>query len=131
MRIPALSILAALTVSGCISKHLTMEIPPPGGCDQCHHAKIAGNWEVRVAPVVVGKEGGAPEPIDSALRSLQAIPYHKEVPVKRLAVYAASAPPEAVGDEETGVQCFVCHESDKPPHEQKMRGRHPWERGSP
>ena len=131
MNLSALSIVALLALSACISKHLTMEIPPPGGCDRCHHAKISGNWEVRAAPVVLGKEGGAPEKVDSALRALEAIPYHKEVPVKRLAVYAASAPPETVGDEETGVQCFVCHRSGSPPHDEKMRGRHPWNRGSP
>lgn len=115
----------ALVASACIMSHVTREIPPPGGCDQCHRQKIAANWEVTLAPVPLGREGGLPESSDVAMRDLQAIPYHREVPVQKLAIYAASAPPGALGGEETGIQCFLCHRSPGPPHE-TTRGYHPW-----
>ncbi|MBI5017005.1 MAG: hypothetical protein HZB55_16160 [Deltaproteobacteria bacterium] len=122
---------AVLVTSACIATHLTMEIPPPGGCDQCHRQKIAANWEVSVAPVALGKEGGVPAESDVLLRGLQSVPYHSEVPVRKLAIYAAAAPAGSLGDEETGIQCFQCHRSPGPPHE-KARGNHPWgQRPSP
>jgi hypothetical protein len=114
-----------LAASACVISHVRMEIPPPGGCDQCHRQRIAGNWEVTFAPAVLGKQGGIPEDSDVWMRDLQAVPYHREVPVQKLAIYAASAPPEALGNQETGIQCFVCHRSPGPPHE-KARGNHPW-----
>lgn len=120
--------IAVFIAAGCITSHVTREIPPPGGCDRCHRQKIAGNWEVAVVPVMQGRAGGTVEPSDIILRDLQAIPYHKEVPTKKLSVYAASAPPEAIGGDETGIQCFICHRTPSPPHEQ-LRGHHPWDRG--
>jgi hypothetical protein len=108
-----------------------MDIPPPGGCDECHRQKISSNWEMGIAPVSLGKEGGVPGDRDIVLRELRSMPYHKEVPSKRLAVFAATAPPQAVGDPETGIQCFVCHRSPGPPHEE-LRGtfHHPWTKGA-
>lgn len=127
---PALG-LAVILVAGCLARHLAMDIPPPGGCDECHRGKIAGNWEVGVAPVELGKAGGIPEGRDIVMRELRQVPFHREVPAKRLEVFAASAPPEVIGSKETGIQCFVCHRSPGPPHE-KLRGRfpHPWGRGA-
>lgn len=115
----------ALGASACVLSHVRMEIPPPGGCDQCHRAKIAGDWELRASPVALGRDGGGPDVRDIVLKEVQSLPYHQQVPVKKLAVYAAGAAPEAFGSEETGVQCFACHESPGPPHE-KSRGHHPW-----
>ena len=116
-----------LALAGCLARHMVMEIPPPGGCDACHRQKIASGWEITIAPVRLEREGGIPPDADVVLRELQRVPYHKEVPSKRLSVFAASIEPEAVGDQETGVQCFVCHHSPDPPHE-KLRGQfpHPW-----
>ncbi len=128
--IVALAFGLAISAAGCLWAHVSREIPPPGGCDQCHRQKIASNWEVGIAPVALGKDGGIPEDRDVILRELQTVPYHKEVSTKRLAVFAANAAPEAVGDPETGIQCFVCHRSPGPPHEE-LRGsfRHPWTKG--
>jgi len=119
--------VSLLAFAGCLARHMVMEIPPPGGCDACHRQKIASGWEIAIAPVQLGREGGVPDGTDIVLRELQRVPYHKEVPSKRLSVFAASVKPEAVGDQETGVQCFVCHTSPDPPHE-KLRGQfpHPW-----
>jgi hypothetical protein len=119
--------LPLLAVAGCLARHVVMEIPPPGGCDVCHREKIASGWELAIAPIPLGREGGVPEDTDIVLRELQRFPYHKKVPSKRLTVFAAAVKPEAVGDQETGVQCFVCHRSPGPPHE-KLRGQfpHPW-----
>jgi hypothetical protein len=127
----ALVLVPLLAIFGCLWKHAKMDIPPPGGCDACHRYKISGGWEVAIAPVRLGEAGGIPEDVDIVLRELQQMPYHAEVPTKRLAVYAAAAPPEVVGDEESGIQCFVCHRSPDPPHE-KVRGRfhHPWGQGA-
>ena len=132
MRSLGVTILLAVAGAGCLLAHVSREIPPPGGCDQCHRQKIASNWEMAIAPVALGKDGGIPEGSDIALRELRAMPYHQEVPSKRLAVFAAGAPPQAVGDPETGIQCFVCHRSPGPPH-QDLRGtfRHPWTKGAP
>ncbi|GAB4253412.1 hypothetical protein [Deferrisoma sp.] len=120
----------AAVLAGCVIGHLKKDIPPPGGCDQCHRAKIAGDWEVTLAPVQLGREGGIPEDRDVVLREVREIPYHAKVPAKRLEVFAAQAPPELVGDTETGIQCFVCHKSPGPPHD-KVRAKfhHPWESG--
>ncbi|GAB4265631.1 MAG: cytochrome c [Deferrisomatales bacterium] len=122
--------VVALAASACVLGHVRKDIPPPGGCDRCHRHKISGNWEVVVSPVQFGREGGIPEDQDIVLRELRRIPYHKEVPAKRLTVFAAAASREVIGDEETGIQCFVCHRSPGPPHE-KARGtfdprHHPW-----
>jgi hypothetical protein len=127
MRGGALGVLAVALTAACALNHLTKEIPPPGGCDQCHHLKIADNWEVAVAPVPLGREGGIPEDTDVVLREVKSLPFHAEVPTKRLAIYAASAKPELVGNSETGIQCFICHRSPGPPHE-SFRGKipHPW-----
>lgn len=126
------ALLAVLVAPACLATHVTKEIPPPGGCSQCHRQKISANWEIAVAPVPFGKEGGVPQPSDLALRGLQSIPYHANVPSQRLSVYAASAPSDAIGDDETGTQCFVCHtDSSGPPHEKQMRGRHLWTPGVP
>ncbi len=127
MRIVCVLLGAAALAWGCLLGHVTREIPPPGGCDQCHRHKIAGNWELGIAPVALGREGGIPEDNDIVLRELREVPFHREVPSKRLAVFAASAPAETVGDAETGIQCFVCHRSPGPPH-QDLRGNfpHPW-----
>ncbi len=128
MRILATTaVLAALVAYGCLLGHVTKEIPPPGGCDQCHRYTIAGRWEVSIAPVALGREGGIPEDTDIILRELQQVPVHKDVPSKRLEVFAAAAPREVVGDVESGIQCFVCHRSPGPPHP-GLRGTfpHPW-----
>lgn len=117
--------LLALTASACVLSHVRMEIAPPGGCDQCHRVKIAGDWVLKASPVLLGKDGGVTEARDIALREVQALPYHQQVPLKKLAVYAAAAPAESSGGMESGVQCFACHESPGPPHE-KARGYHPW-----
>lgn len=117
--------ILALGASACLVRHVQMEIPPPGGCDQCHRVKISGNWELRASPAALGREGGAPEVKDIVLREVQSVPYHQKVPVKKLAVYVAGAPTETFEGEETGVQCFACHESPGPPHE-GTRGYHPW-----
>jgi hypothetical protein len=131
MKPVVLGIFAAGLTAACVLGHLTKEVPPPGGCDQCHRLKIAGNWEVAIAPVPLGKGGGIPEDSDVVLREVTSLPYHREVPAKRLAVYAAAARPEAVGTAETGIQCFVCHRSPGPPHE-TLRGTipHPWGQGT-
>ncbi len=123
--------VVATSLAGCVTEHVRMEIPPPGGCDQCHRIRIASGWEVALSPVALGKTGGAPVARDVQLRELQTIPVHSRVPAQRLEVYAASAPPSTVGDSETGIQCFVCHVSPGPPHE-TLRGtfRHPWEHSS-
>ncbi|MDW7709482.1 MAG: hypothetical protein SCH98_03330 [Deferrisomatales bacterium] len=125
-----IAVLAALVAYGCLLRHVTKEIPPPGGCDQCHRYTIAGRWEVSLAPVPLGREGGIPEDTDIILRELRDAPVHRAVPTRRLEVFAAAAPPEAVGDAETGIQCFVCHRSPGPPH-RELRGTfpHPWGRG--
>lgn len=133
MRIGAtVLLLAALGTAGCLLGHLSKDIPPPGGCDQCHREKIAADWVVEVSPVPLAKDGGLPGDRQVLFRELRQAPVHREVPSKKLEVFAASAPPEAIGDEETGIQCFVCHRSPGPPHE-KLRGRfpHPWGRGTP
>lgn len=116
---------------GCLLEHLRKDIPPPGGCDQCHRYRISSDWEIAIAPVELGREDRLPED-DVVLRDLQRLPYHREVPAKRLTVFAAAASPEAIGDEETGIQCFVCHRSPGPPHDE-LRGTfpHPWGEDSP
>ncbi len=120
-------VLIAFTGLGCVLSHLSKDIPPPGGCDQCHRQKIGGDWSLALAPVQLGREGGIPEDQDIVMRELLQVPSHREVPAKRLAVFAAAAPPETVGERETGIQCFVCHRSPGPPHGE-VRGRfeHPW-----
>ncbi|GEM_PF-323466 len=118
---------AAVLLAGCVVGHLRKDIPPPGGCDQCHRARISSNWELALAPVQLGEEGGIPEDRDVVFREVRQLPYHAKVPAKRLAVFAAQTPPEKVGDAETGIQCFVCHKSPGPPHEKvRARFRHPW-----
>ena len=120
-------IVFAVALVACVARHISREIPPPGGCDQCHRLKIAGNWELAIAPTPLGREGGIPEERDLVIREVGQLPYHREVPAKRLAVYAATATPEVLGDAETGIQCFICHRSPGPPHE-SFRGKipHPW-----
>jgi hypothetical protein len=115
--------------SACVTRHLAMDIQPPGGCDQCHRGKIGGTWEVSLAPVPLGREGGSLEAKDLILREVQQVPYHRAVPTKRLEVFAETAPAEAVTGDERGIQCFVCHLSPDPPHE-SLRGQfpHPWNR---
>lgn len=119
--------LLALTAVGCVIGHLTKDIPPPGGCDQCHRQKIGGDWSLAIAPVQLGEQGGIPEDKDIVMRQLLQVPSHREVPAKRLEVFAAAAPPETVGEAERGIQCFICHRSPGPPHGE-LRGRfdHPW-----
>ncbi len=127
----ALAAGAALLLAGCLVGHLRKEIPPPGGCDQCHRLKIAGDWEVAITPVQLGREGGIPEDRDIVLREIRQIPYHEKVPASRLEVFAARAAPEKVGNAETGIQCFVCHRSPGPPHERvRATFPHPWGRSS-
>ncbi|MHB8763388.1 MAG: hypothetical protein ACYDA8_03465 [Deferrisomatales bacterium] len=123
--------VAALAVAGCVAGHLKKDIPPPGGCDQCHLQKITSDWQVTVTPVQLGREGGLPEDRDVVLAGLRRVPFHREVASRRLEVFAEAAPKEVVGDPETGIQCFVCHRSPGPPHE-ALRGRfhHPWGRGT-
>ncbi len=122
--------LGLLVAGGCLSAHLAREIPPPGGCDRCHRHRIAGSWEVVLAPARLGREGGIPEDVDVVLRGLTRVPGHDKVPAARLAVYAAGAPPEKVGDPETGIRCFVCHRSPGPPHDKaKATFHHPWGSG--
>jgi hypothetical protein len=131
MKAILLGVAAAGLIAACtFGRHLTMEIPPPGGCDQCHRLKIAGNWELAIAPTPVGRQGGIPEDQDVVLREVQSLPYHREVPARRLAIYAEVTRPEVVGTAETGIQCFICHRSPNPPHE-TLRGTipHPWGQG--
>jgi hypothetical protein len=122
-----MALAAALAISGCLARHAAKEIPPPGGCDVCHRYKISSDWELGIATVPLGREGGVLEDSDIVLRELRQLPYHAAVTSKRLSVFAVSATPEVLGDEERGVQCFVCHRSPDPPHQQ-VRGKfpHPW-----
>jgi hypothetical protein len=127
-------LLAALLLAGgyaCVASHITKDIQPPGGCDQCHRGKIGGNWEISLAPVSLGKDGGPMEARDLVLREVRQVPYHSGVPTKRLEVFAAAAPPEVVGGEERGIQCFVCHRSPEDPPHKLLRGQfhHPWDQG--
>ncbi|MDF1554044.1 MAG: hypothetical protein P1P84_13325 [Deferrisomatales bacterium] len=129
-RASALLLGAALLLAGgyaCVASHLTKDIQPPGGCDQCHRGKIGGTWEISVVPVSLGREGGVVDARDVILREVRQVPYHSAVPTKRLEVFAAAAPAEVVGGDERGIQCFVCHRSPDPPHE-SLRGQfnHPW-----
>jgi len=119
-----------LTVGyACVASHLTKEIQPPGGCDQCHRGKIGGGWEVTLAPVPLGREGNTLDAKDLIFREVRQVPYHSAVPTKRLEVFAEAAPAEVVGETEgdRGIQCFVCHRSPDPPHA-PLRGQfpHPW-----
>ena len=122
---------ATLLLAGgyaCVASHVTKEIQPPGGCDQCHRGKIGSGWEVTLAPVPLGKEGGALETKDLIFREVRQVPYHSAVPTKRLEVFTEAAPAAVVGGEEDrGIQCFVCHRSPNAPHE-ALRGQfsHPW-----
>ncbi len=121
------SLLIAPLAMSCVLTHVTKDIPPPGGCDGCHRAKISSNWEVGLAPVTIGEDGRPPEQQDRVMRELRELPYHERVPDRRLEVFAAAVTPELVGEAETGIQCFVCHRSPEAPH-QGMRGsfHHPW-----
>jgi hypothetical protein len=127
----AFAALVCLTFLGCIVSHVTKDIPPPGGCDQCHRTKIASDWELSIAPVHLGKEGGIPEDTDIVYGELRQLPYHREVPASRLAVFAAAAPPASIRGGETGIQCFVCHRSPGPPHEKARGFYHPWGKTNP
>ncbi len=122
--------LAAASAFGCLVGHLKRDIPAPGGCDQCHRVSISSRWEVLVSPVHLGRDGGVPSDRDVVLAELQRLPVHRAVPAKRLEVFAATTPREAIGPPETGVQCFVCHRSPGGPHE-GARGSfpHPWGAG--
>ena len=127
-RFSAALVAAALVLGGghaCVVGHVTKDIQPPGGCDQCHRGKIGSSWEVSVAPVRLGAEGGVAEAKDVILREVRRVPYHQAVPTKRLEVFAEGVPARAVGGEERGIQCFACHLSpDNPPHE-SLRGQFP------
>ena len=43
--VPFLAILLSLS-SGCAMFTAWKNIPPPGGCDQCHTVQIGYNWQV-------------------------------------------------------------------------------------
>ncbi len=131
MKFRAGFVALVLVGSGCVLGHARKDIPPPGGCDQCHRGRISSDWEVGVAPPMLGRDGGVPDGTDLRLREVRELPIHREVPAKRLEVFAAAAPPEAIGDRERGIQCFVCHRSPGPPHED-TRGNfhHPWGGGA-
>lgn len=125
--------IALLLLAGgyaCVASHLTKDIQPPGGCDQCHRVKIGGTWEVSLAPVPLGREGGVVDATDVILREVRQVPYHSAVPTQRLEVFAEAAPAEVASGDERGIQCFVCHRSPDPPHE-GLRGQfnHPWNKG--
>jgi hypothetical protein len=44
-RILLLLILLGI-LCGCAMLKAWKSIPPPGGCDQCHHVPISANWQV-------------------------------------------------------------------------------------
>ena len=127
------SVVMMVAGFGCVTEHLAREIQPPGGCDQCHRGKIGSSWEVSLAPVPLGAEGGVVEAKDVILREVRRVPYHRTVPTKRLEVFAEGVPVRAVGGEERGIQCFVCHLSPEDPPHQGLRGQfpHPWGQRQP
>lgn len=53
---PLFLIFLIVLSSGCAMVRAWKAIPPPGGCDQCHHVPISANWEVTYQAPVLSDE---------------------------------------------------------------------------
>ncbi len=53
----ALSV-SLIFLAGCAMFGSWRAIPPPGGCDQCHTARISADWQVAYTPVMLTSETG-------------------------------------------------------------------------
>lgn len=50
--------VAAVHVSGCAMFSAWKNIPPPGGCDECHTVTISNDWKVSYQAPVLSDERG-------------------------------------------------------------------------
>jgi hypothetical protein len=51
-------ILLVVLTQGCAMFRAWKEIPPPGGCDQCHTVPISANWTIAYKVVTLNDESG-------------------------------------------------------------------------
>jgi len=57
--LPLSSVMAVLLLlCGCAMFQAWQEIPPPGGCDQCHTLPISSNWQVAYKAPILSDERG-------------------------------------------------------------------------
>lgn len=49
---------AACLFSACAMFTSWRDIPPPGGCDECHKVPISANWQLAYKPAVLSDERG-------------------------------------------------------------------------
>jgi hypothetical protein len=101
------AMLVLLTVfmglEGCAMFSAWKNIPPPGGCDQCHTVAINANWKVSYKVVTVADERGR--------LAFQTPEYNTVITGKQ------ESPIESKKVEE--LQCFECHKAPDAAH----RGR--------
>ncbi len=117
-----------VTLPGCLARHVSKDIPPPGGCDKCLRIPIGGNWSAMISPVDFGGD-----PATGALEYkllVESIPVHEKVSGGRIKVYLDEfSPPPQSEDDRGAVQCFLCHKSPDKAHS-PLTGTfpHPWGR---
>ena len=100
---PFLLLLMAVICTGCAMVSAWKNIPPPGGCDQCHTATINNDWKVSYqAPVLTDERNRL---------SFQTQEYNMPRTDR-----PASALELRKGDD---LNCFECHRSPNSAH----RGR--------
>lgn len=60
IRFTFIMLMGSLLISGCAMISAWRSIPPPGGCDRCHTARISNNWALNYTPVNLTDEQNRP-----------------------------------------------------------------------
>jgi len=95
-----------LILEGCAMLTAWKSIPPPGGCEQCHHAPISSNWAISYQAAFISDERGR---------------NYFEIPEYNLQEQRKAKPPSGSTKFEE-LQCFECHKSPTPAHKER-KGR--------
>ena len=96
----------SMTLAGCAMFNAWKNIPPPGGCDQCHTMEISTNWKISYQAANVADERGRQYFQTPEYNATQQDKLQLPLETKML----------------DGQACFECHKAPSEAH-RKFKGR--------